>query len=57
MHQAMAMSAWLAVLAPVEVCSIHSPRIVSMIGVNGWRWANACSTVGIVCAGTKAVLR
>ncbi len=35
MHQAIAMTASCAVLAPVDVCPIHSPRIVSMIGVNG----------------------
>ena len=35
MHQAIAMTASWAVLAPVDVCPIHSPRMVSMIGVNG----------------------
>jgi aminoglycoside phosphotransferase (APT) family kinase protein len=43
--------------APVEVCPIHSPRMVSITNVNGWFAATGRSTAGMVRAGTNAVLR
>ena len=40
----------------MDVWPIHSPRMVSTIGVNGWCAANPRSHPGIVAAGTNAVL-
>ena len=34
-HQATAMTASCEAVTPVAVCPIHSPRMVSTIGVNG----------------------
>src|SRR5262249_41911917 len=47
-HQASAMTASCEAAAPVAVCPIHRPRMVSTIGVNGWLSAKACSAPGMV---------
>src|SRR6476646_4152378 len=51
MHQAVAMYA----LLPIGVPS-SSPRIVSIIEVNGWFSANQRTPAGIVSGGTKPLL-
>ena len=55
-HHAHAIHASWPTAAPVEVCPIHRPRMVSTMGVNGWCPANPRSHDGSVWAGTNAVL-
>ena len=43
---------------PTPGCATsHNPRMVSIIGVNGWYREKSFRTVGIVCAGTNAADR